>query len=159
MNIKPAITNRRRLGFTLAEVLVAMTFMAVVVPVVLQGLRLASLAGEVSQRKALAMRVAERVLNETIVTGQWNQNGRNGTEQAGATPLRWSVRNESWAALNNPPNINTAGGVNASFVNPNNLHQLSVDVSFPAQGRTFTVHLSTIVDITKQVAVNTPPNQ
>jgi len=52
-------------------VLVALAFMAIVIPVVLQGLRIASLAGEVSQRKALAARIAERVLNEAIVTGQF----------------------------------------------------------------------------------------
>jgi type II secretory pathway pseudopilin PulG len=155
----PPSAARHRAGFTLAEVLVALGFIAVIAPVAVQGLKLASLAGEVSQRKILAMRVAERVLNETIVTGQWNTSGLSGTEQAGAIPLRWNIRNEPWTALANVTGINTANGINQSFVNGNNLHLLSVDVSFPVQGQTYAVHLSTVVDITKQVTVSTPPVQ
>jgi type II secretory pathway pseudopilin PulG len=146
-------------AFTLAEVLVALGFIAIITPVVVEGLKLASVAGEVSQRKALAMRVAERVLNETIVTGQWNSAGQSITEQAGSIPLRYTIRNEPWAALGNLTAVSTANGVNQNFVNGNNLHLLSVDVSFPAQGQTYTVHLSTVVDITKQVAASTPPIQ
>jgi type II secretion system protein I len=149
----------RRAGFTLVEVLVALGLIAVVTPVVVRGLSLASLAGELAQRKALAMRVAERVLNETIITGQWNAAGQTGTEQAGAIPLRWTIRNEPWSALGNITAVNTANGVNQGFVNANNLHLLSVDVSFLAQGQTYSVHLSTVIDITKQPTASTPPVQ
>ncbi len=154
-----AADTARRAGFTLAEVLVALGFMAIITPVVVQGLKVASLAGEVSQRKALAMRVAERVLNETIVTGRWNSAGQGGTEQAGSIPLRYTIRNEPWTALSSAISVTTPNGVNQGFVNANNLHLLSVDVSFPAQGQNYSVHLSTVVDITKQVAANTPPVQ
>jgi prepilin-type N-terminal cleavage/methylation domain-containing protein len=150
---------RRRAGFTLAEMLVALGLIALITPVVVQGLKLASLAGEVSQRKSLAMRVAERVLNETIVTGRWNNAGQGGTEQAGSIPMHWTIRNEPWAALGNLTGVNTANGINQGFVNANNLHLLSVDVSFKAQEQTYTVHASTVVDITKQVTVSPPPVQ
>jgi type II secretory pathway pseudopilin PulG len=156
---RTGVDAARRAGFTLAEVLVALGFIAVITPVVVQGLRLASLAGEVSQRKALAMRVAERVLNETIVTGRWNSAGQSATEQAGPIPLRYTIRNEPWTALSTATSVNTANGVNQGFVNANNLHLLSVDVSFPAQGQNYSVHLSTVVDITKQVTASTPPVQ
>ena len=53
-----------RAGFTLAEVLAALVFMAIVVPVAVEGLRVANLAGQVGQRKTVAARVADRVLNE-----------------------------------------------------------------------------------------------
>ena len=43
---RTAASKRRRAGFTLAEVLVALGFMAIITPVVVQGLKLASLAGE-----------------------------------------------------------------------------------------------------------------
>ena len=155
----PRRIARKRAGFTLAEVLVALGLIAVITPVVVRGLQLASLAGELAQRKSLAMRVAERVLNETIITGQWNGSGQTGTEQAGSIPLKWTIRNEPWNALGNITAVNTANGVNQGFVNANNLHVLSVDVSFPAQGKSFSVHLSTVIDITKQPAANTPPVQ
>ncbi len=154
-----AAAKGRSRGFTLVEILVALSLMAVIIPVISEGLKLASLAGEVSQRKALAMRIAERVLNETIITGQWNQAGRGADEQSGIVTYHWTLRDEPWSVLNSPINLSTPNGVNTAIVNPNTLHLLTVDVTFPAQGRKFAVHLSTVVDITKQVAPNTPPTQ
>ena len=63
MRFAPSSSNvkRRRAAFTLAEVLAALLFMAIVIPVALEGLRIASLAGQVGERKAAAARVAERV--------------------------------------------------------------------------------------------------
>src|SRR5436190_13357159 len=55
-------------AFTLAEVLAALAFMAIVIPVAVNGLRVANLAGQVGQRKAVAARIAERVLNEYTTT-------------------------------------------------------------------------------------------
>ena len=50
------IKQPRFKGFTLVEVLVALTLMAIVIPVTVQGLRLASLAGEVSSAGPLPPR-------------------------------------------------------------------------------------------------------
>src|SRR5882762_4963509 len=55
--------HRRCAGFTLAEVLAALLFMAIVIPVAVQGLHIASRAGSVSERKAVGARIAERKLN------------------------------------------------------------------------------------------------
>src|SRR5579872_3024231 len=85
----------RRAGFTLAEVLAALALMAIVIPVAMQGLKIASLAGEVSQRKALAARVGERVLNESILTGQY-QSVQRGTEKQGPYQFRWTLHDEPW---------------------------------------------------------------
>jgi prepilin-type N-terminal cleavage/methylation domain-containing protein len=156
---KIAAGKIRSAGFTLVEILVALALTAAVVPIVSQGLKLAALAGEVSQRKAVAMRIAERILNETIITGQWNSVGQLRSEQAGPITYKCTVRNEPWSALNNPVNIGTANGVNVSVVSPNTLHLLTVEVNFSAQGQNYGVHLSTVVDITRQVTVNTPPSQ
>ena len=57
---RPAI-RRARAAFTLVEVLAALLFMAIVIPVAVDGLRLANLAGQVGQRKAAAARIAERI--------------------------------------------------------------------------------------------------
>src|SRR6266404_2945727 len=66
-------------AFTLAEALAALLFLAIVIPIAVQGLPIASLAGEVGQRKSIAARVAERVLNENVATTNWNQSSRSGT--------------------------------------------------------------------------------
>ena len=77
---KPSSAPRRGVdAFTLAEVLAALVFMAIVIPVALQGLQIASRAGTVAERKREAARVAERVLNESIVTTNYVQAVSSGT--------------------------------------------------------------------------------
>src|SRR6266487_4282797 len=83
-------------GFTLAEVLAALVFMAILIPVALEGLHIASRAGEVATRKGEAALVAERVLNESIVTTNWNTTLQNGTVRQGIRQFRWTLRNDPW---------------------------------------------------------------
>ncbi len=117
-------------GFTLAEVLAALMFMAIVIPVAVQGLRIASLSGEVAHRKAAAGRLADRLLNETIVTAQWKQSTQGGTVQEGPYQYRWQLFNEPW--------------------NQESLRLLSVQVTYAAQGQDYDVRLSTLVDDSQQ---------
>ena len=114
-------------GFTLAEVLVALLFMAIVIPVTVQGLRIASLAGEVAQRKSAAARVAERILNENIVTTNWSQSVQTGTVEEGATQYHWTRRQAAW--------------------DQDPMRVLSVEVKFTAQDRDCVVRLSTLVGL------------
>ena len=113
-------------AFTLAEVLAALLFMAIVIPVAMQGLRVSSRAGELADRKREAARVAERVLNESIVTTNWNKSASSGVVQEGDREYRWSLRNESWTQ--------------------SAMQLLSVEVAFPVQGEDHTVQLSTLVN-------------
>ena len=57
--------------------------------------RIANLAGQVGQRKAVAVRVAERVLNELVVSGQLQGAAQNGTLRQGSQEYRWSLRSET----------------------------------------------------------------
>src|SRR5437879_3227206 len=109
---------RRTAGFTLAEVLAALVFMAILIPVALEGLRIASRAGEVAARKGRAALVAERVLNESIVTTNWNKTVQSGALRQGPCEFRWTLRNEPWSQ---DPAQNV-------------MRQLSVDVVFAVQG-------------------------
>ena len=118
--------QRARSAFTLAEVLAALAFMAIVIPVAVEGLRVANLVGQVSLRKAVAMRVAERVLNEMIVTGQTRASTQNGTIQEGFQGYRWSMRTEPW-----PEDA---------------MRLVTVQVIFPVQGQEYDVNLSTLMD-------------
>ncbi len=88
--------ERSQAGFTLAEVLAAMLFMAIVIPVAIQGLRVATMAGEVAARKGEAVRVAEKILNENLITTNWNQGGQSGNIQEGDLVFRYDVQNEPW---------------------------------------------------------------
>src|SRR5436189_5350467 len=124
-------TSRRSAGaFTLAEVLAAMVFMAILIPVALEGLSIASRAGEVAARKSEAALVAEKILNENIATTNWNSAGQSGTVRQGIRDFRWKLNNEAW-------NQDTY---------QSGMRLLSVEVSFDAQGRDYKFKMSTLVD-------------
>src|SRR2546430_9112748 len=92
-------TRRLRIrsgGFNLAEVLAALVFMAIVIPVAVQGLRIANLSGQVAVRKSEASRVAERVLSESILTPYWNKSTLSGAAFEGLHQFRWQIRNQPW---------------------------------------------------------------
>jgi hypothetical protein len=103
--------------------------MAIVIPTAVQGLRVANLAGQVSQRKAVAARIADRVLNEMLVTRQWQNAAQSGSVQEGPVQYQWRSRTEPW----NQQNV---------------LRLMTVQVNFPIQGRDYDVRLSTLVDTT-----------
>jgi len=127
---RQAKTKNSSRGFTLAEVLAALVFMAILIPVAIEGLSIASRSGEVSARKAEATLVAESVLNETIVTTNWNSGLQNGNVRQGIHDFRWTMHNDPW---NQDPNATT-------------MRQLSVEVKYTAQGRDYSVRLATLVD-------------
>jgi type II secretory pathway pseudopilin PulG len=119
------VKKGRRAGFTLTEVLAALVFMSIVIPVAIMGLRTASLAGVVAQRKVLAARVAERLINETVVTRQWTQSVRKGTVFEGPYQFQWYLHNELWKR--------------------DSMRQITAQVDFTAQGSVYSVVLTTLV--------------
>jgi len=143
-------------GFTLAEVLAALLFMAIVIPVAVQGLQLATRAGEVARRKNQAARVAERILNENIVTTNWNQSSQGGTIYEGMRQFRWALRSEPWSQnlTNQIPTETSANGqligglpqVTATAASQTTLNLLSVEVTYSVQNRDYSVRLSTLID-------------
>jgi type II secretory pathway pseudopilin PulG len=114
--------RRQESAFTLVEVLAALMFMAIVIPVAIEALHVASLSGEVAARKDEAARVADRVLNEAVVTGNLGQ--QNGTVSENGREFRWTVHSDVWP-------------VDA-------LQQMTADVTYTAQGREYSVRLSTL---------------
>jgi type II secretory pathway pseudopilin PulG len=124
-NPNSSVKQRRQAAFTLAEVLAAMLFMAIVIPVAILGLRLASQAGEVATRKAIATRIGERVLNETIVTGQTQKSSQMGQTREGQQDYRWTL-------LIEPSGLDT-------------LRLATVQVFYPVQDKEYDVRLSTLV--------------
>src|SRR6266403_2213002 len=81
---------RNESAFTLAEVLASLVFMAILIPVALEALSIATRAGEVAARKGEAALVAERVLNENVATTNWDKAVQNGTLRQGLSDFRWT---------------------------------------------------------------------
>ncbi len=133
-----ATNSSRGAGFTLAEVLAALLLMAIVIPVATEGMRIASLAGSVAARKGEAARVAQRVLNDNLVTTNWMQSFQSGSAQEGQRQFRWTLRGENWTE---DPNQSA-------------MQLLSIEVFFTAQNREFSVRMSTLVDTTTLLGTN-----
>jgi type II secretory pathway pseudopilin PulG len=129
--------RRNCAAFTLAEVLAALLFMAIVIPVAVQGLRIASLAGEAASRKQAAARVAERILEENLVSTNWNKSIQNGTVTEGEQQFKWTMKNENWSV--------------------DSMQQLSVEVTYTVQDKPCSVKLATLVD--PNVLLSQPTSQ
>ena len=129
---RPDAVARRpyQAGFTLAEILAAMLFMAIVIPAAVEAMHVASLAGEVAARKGAAARVADRVLNESIVATNWNVGSQNGTVTEGAEEFHWTLSSRNWPV--------------------DSMQLLTAEVTFSAQGHDYSVTMSTLANLQTQ---------
>ena len=123
-NRKSKIGNQS--AFTLAEVLAALLFLAIVIPAAIEAIHVASLAGEVAARKGAAARIADRVLNESLVMTNWSGT-QNGTATEGGREFRWTLTSSGW------PQDSAMSVVTA-------------EVKFSAQGKDYSVKLETLAN-------------
>ena len=130
MKFKPTTCKqpgaKTRAGFTLVEVLAALVFMAIIIPVTLQAISVASRAGTVGERKAAAARIAERVLNDLMVTGGLQQTSQTGNADEGTRQYKWTMRTEPWSE--------------------DAMSMVTVTVNYEVQGREYNVSVSTLFD-------------
>ena len=123
-------STARTAAFTLAEVLAALVFMAIVIPVALWALSISSRVGEVAARRGEAALVAERVLNESMVTTNWNLSAQTGVQRQGVREFPYTVRNDPWTQ---DPNATT-------------MRLVTVEVKYHVQGQDYSFTLSTLAD-------------
>jgi prepilin-type N-terminal cleavage/methylation domain-containing protein len=133
-SVNPATTKRHRSGFTLIEVLAALMFMVIVIPVTMEGLRIASAAGEVGQRKMIAARIGNKVLNELKVAGTLYNSSQTGNVVEHGLDFRWAVKCQAWKEDTHTQ-----------------MFEATVTVTFLAQGRDYNVSLSTLVPPPQQI--------
>jgi type II secretion system protein I len=119
----------KRAGFTLVEMLAAMAFMAIVIPVIMQALAISNRAGQVAQRKAIAARVADRMLSEYVASGTQNRGFQRGTVEEGAYEFQWNIAVENWRE--------------------DNMRLITATVTYPVQGKDYSVETSTLVGLTQ----------
>ncbi len=124
-----AAERRRRSGFTLVEAIAALGFLAIVIPVAVEGLQIASRAGTVAMRKSEAARVADHLLGEMVATGQWRQSG-GGTLREGSNEYRWKVESKAWEK--------------------DALKLVTLRVVYTVQNREYDVRVSTLLDAYQQ---------
>jgi len=121
--------KRRQAGFTFAELLAAMLFLALVIPVALQAVRISSDAGTMASRRSVATRLGDALLTELAITDQWRSGTQSGQFDPPYQDYRWEIRSENWTELG--------------------MLQLSMLVSFEVRERPAQVVLSTLVPETQ----------
>ncbi len=114
-----------RRGFTLIEALIAMTLMAIVLPVVMQGISVALTLSSDARRRSEAATLARMKLDELVVTTQWNGGQLRGDFGDHWPAYQWHATLESWAA--------------------GDMTQLTVEVVWSTRNRTRSVVMSTLV--------------
>jgi hypothetical protein len=103
----------------------ALFFLAIVVPTAVEALHVASLGGEVAVRKSAAARVADRILNESLVTTNWSNGTQSGTTSEGVQDFRWTLTSQTWPE-------------------DSSMQLLTAEVTYSAQGKDYSVKLSTL---------------
>ena len=83
-------------GFTLAEALAAMLFLAVVLPVLVQAFLTADRTAVAAERSRLASELAAQRLNELVVTDEWRDDYRDGDFGEDYPGYRWAVSDDGW---------------------------------------------------------------
>lgn len=126
MQIACACRGAKRAGFTFAEVLAAMLFLAILVPAVVQGLSLANRAAVLAERNAAAVQLAERQLNELLLNDAWASSAMRGNFGEAWPLYRWELERGTWPE--------------------DDMTQLTLRVLFNVQGAEHAVQLSTLVD-------------
>ena len=117
--------RRRIAAFTLVEVLAAMVFMAIVIPVVVEALHVSSMSGEFATRKAAAARVADKVLNENLSLSNASTSGQSGTVVDNGHEYRWTLSSQPWSQ-------------------DSTMQLITAEVKFSVAGRECSVHLDTL---------------
>jgi type II secretory pathway pseudopilin PulG len=112
-------------AFTLAEVLAAITIVAIVLPVAMQGISIATGLASVTRQRAEAVALAQSKLNELVISGQWDTAAISGDFAPDHPDYRWEALAGDWEEAN--------------------MRQLQVTVSWTSRGSQRQVVLATLI--------------
>lgn len=121
--------KRDRAGFTFVEMLAAMAFLGILMPVVISALTISNRAAVVSERATVATQLAENRLQEMIVDDSWTSASSRGDFGEQWPGYRWELTKGDWQS--------------------GAMTELSLNVFFQVQGREHDVRLTTLVTETQ----------
>jgi prepilin-type N-terminal cleavage/methylation domain-containing protein len=120
---------RHHAGFTLVEVLAAMAFLGIVMPVVVSALFVSSRAAVISERSLIALQLGENKLNEMMLGGAWTSESGRGDFGDQWPGYRWELSKAAWET-------------SATMT------ELTLDVFYTVQGKERDLRLSTLASET-----------
>jgi hypothetical protein len=118
--------KNRRAAFTLVEVLAAMAFLAILVPVLVSAVSVSNRAAIAAERSAIATQLGENQLNDLIVENLWSSGTSQGDFGADYPGYRWELQMADWTELSG-------------------LTELTMIVHYQVQGQDHTIQIATLV--------------
>ena len=113
-------------AFTFVEVLAAMVFLGILMPVVVSVLMVANRAAVVAERSTIAAQLGENKLGELMLGNAWTSAGTRGDFGEDRPGYRWQLTKATWQT--------------------GAMTELTLDVLFKVQGTEHNARLSTLVD-------------
>ncbi|MCL2645876.1 MAG: type II secretion system GspH family protein [Phycisphaerales bacterium] len=135
-----------RRAFTLIEVLASLAILALVFPVVMYGLSLASNAASLARHRTQATILAQTKLDELLATQDFSTlSGDFGDDYPGYT---WTIELNDWDTLDGFSSVFSSSISSSTSSNTQQLQQpqqLDVTVSWTQHNRTYQAALSTLL--------------
>jgi type II secretory pathway pseudopilin PulG len=116
--------RRGSAGFTLAEALAGMLFLAIVIPATVEGFLVANRAGVLAERNRMAAQLADQKLSGMVLSEEWRDSDEEGDFGEDYPGFRWVLSDEAWGE--------------------DTMRLVSVEVFFTVQGREYSIRLSTL---------------
>jgi len=118
--------NRSCRGFTFVEMLAALAFLGILIPVVVSALLVSNRAAVVTERSTIALQLGENRLNEMMLADDWTSESGRGDFGEQWPGYRWELTKADWET--------------------GAMTELALDVFYPVQGTEHSVRLSTLVN-------------
>lgn len=117
--------KRHTAAFTLVEILAALAFLGLVIPVAVGAIMIANRASVVSERSMIAVQLGENRLNELMLANAWSTAESRGTfdDHPG---YRWELKRQDWPTAD--------------------MSELTLEVFYQVQGAEQSVKLTTLVN-------------
>lgn len=91
--------GHRRSGLTLVEVLATISVISIVIPVVMQGISIATALASITRQRAEAVTLAQSKLDELVITGDWQAAELSGDFSPQYPNYQWQAVVSDWDEL------------------------------------------------------------
>ena len=90
--------NAGHRGFTFVEILTALAFLGILIPVVVSALMVSNRAAGMAERSTIAAQLGENRLNEMMLADAWTSESSRGDFGADRPGYRWEMQQADWNA-------------------------------------------------------------
>jgi type II secretory pathway pseudopilin PulG len=118
--------NRRLAAFTFVEILAAMVFLGITMPIIVSALTVSNRAAISAERGSIAAQLAENKLGDLMLQNEWNNAGGSGDFGTDYPGYRYTLTKRKWES--------------------GEMTELVLEVFYKVQGTEHSARLSTLVN-------------